>query len=158
MARSGCWIKRSCHSFTLITDNMAGHFMARGAIDLAVVGADRIAANGDTANKIGTYSVAVLAHAHQIPLYVAAPTSTVDLSLPSGDHIPIEQRHPDEVTAFRDTQVAPVGTRVANPAFDVTPSRLIAAIVTEQGVIQDPFRDGLGQAVERSRRTSTADD
>lgn len=154
-ARLTAWeLQEAGIPFTLITDNMAGHFMSRGEIDLAVVGADRIAANGDTANKIGTYSVAVLAHAHQIPLYVAAPTSTVDLSLSSGDRIPIEQRCPDEVTAFRDARVAPLGSQVANPAFDVTPSRLIAAIVTEQGVIQDPFRDGLAQAVERAQGTS----
>lgn len=137
--------------FTLITDNMAGHFMSRGDIDLAVVGADRIAANGDTANKIGTYSVAVLAHAHDIPLYVAAPTSTVDLSLPAGDRIPIEQRRPDEVTSIRDARIAPPGVRVANPAFDVTPARLIAAIVTEQGVIHDPYGEGLAEAVDRAR-------
>lgn len=144
--------------FTLITDNMAGHFMARGEIDLAVVGADRIAANGDVANKIGTYSIAVLARAHDIPLYVAAPTSTVDLSISSGDRIPIEQRRPDEVTAFRGRQVAPNGARVANPAFDVTPSRLIAAIVTEHGVIEDPFREGLARAVGESRAGALAAD
>src|SRR5688572_30026380 len=103
---------------TLITDNMAGYFMAQGKIHLVVVGADRIAANGDVANKIGTYSVAVLAHAHGIPFYVAAPTSTVDLSLPSGESIPIEERSPDEVTHFAGQRVAPEGIGVANPAFD----------------------------------------
>ncbi len=154
-ARLTAWeLQEAGIPFTLITDNMAGHFMSRGEIDLAVVGADRIAANGDTANKIGTYSVAVLARAHDIPLYVAAPTSTVDLSIASGDHIPIEQRRSDEVTAFRDRQVAPTEARVANPAFDVTPSRLIAAIVTEQGVITDPFPAGLARAVGQSRDTA----
>lgn len=130
---------------TLITDNMAGHFMARGKVDLAMVGADRIAANGDTANKIGTYSVAVLANAHDIPFYVVAPTSTVDLSIPSGDHIPIEERKPEEVSAFGGTSVAPPGIRVANPAFDVTPARLITAIVTDRGVVRSPFDEGLAQ-------------
>src|SRR6266849_4929031 len=106
---------------TLITDSMAGSLMAQGRIDLVVVGADRIAANGDVANKIGTYSVAVLAHAHAIPFYVAAPTSTVDLSLPSGATIPIEQRSAAEVTHFAGRRIAPEGTEVVNPAFDVTP-------------------------------------
>jgi len=132
---------------TLITDSMAGHFMARGAVDLAVVGADRIAANGDTANKIGTYSVAVLAAAHNIPLYVAAPTSTVDLSLLSGDAIPIEQRNPAEVAGFAGKRTAPEDTVAANPAFDVTPARLIAAIVTEQGIIRPPYEVDLAAAV-----------
>jgi methylthioribose-1-phosphate isomerase len=129
--------------FTLITDSMAGHFMSRGAVDLAMVGADRIVANGDAANKIGTYSAAVLAHAHDIPFYFVAPTSTVDLSTPSGDLITIEERNPDEVTSFGGRRVAPQGIDVANPAFDVTPARLIAAIVTERGIVRPPFTDGL---------------
>lgn len=119
---------------TLITDNMAGHFMKQGMIDLVIVGTDRTVANGDVANKIGTYSVAVLAKEHGIPFYVAAPTSTIDLSMPSGEHIPIEQRDPREVThIFNKTQIAPEGVKVANPAFDVTPARYITAIITEKG-------------------------
>lgn len=137
---------------TLITDNMAGYFMARGCIDLAMVGADRIVANGDAANKIGTYSVAVLARAHDIPFYFVAPTSTVDLSIPSGDLITIEERPEDEITTFRGVRSAPIGTRVANPAFDVTPARLIAAIVTEKGVVQPPFPQGLAKAVGNRQR------
>jgi methylthioribose-1-phosphate isomerase len=132
---------------TLITDNMAGYFMAQGKVDLVVVGADRIAANGDVANKIGTYSVAVLAHAHSIPFYVAAPTSTVDLTLASGDGIPIEERSPDEVTHFAGHRVAPEGIGVANPAFDVTPHRFVTAIVTERGILRPPFGPALADAV-----------
>ena len=134
---------------TLITDNMAGHFMRRGEIDLAMVGADRIVANGDGANKIGTYSVAVLAHAHDLPFYFVAPTSTVDLTILEGSHIPIEERKPEEVTLFRGVRTAPEGTHVANPAFDVTPARLVTAIVTERGVVRAPFAEGLRAAVER---------
>jgi methylthioribose-1-phosphate isomerase len=119
---------------TLITDNMAGHFMKKGMIDLVVVGTDRTVANGDVANKIGTYSVAVLAREHGIPFYVAAPTSTIDHSMPSGEHIPIEERDPTEVTHIvQKIQVAPSGVKVANPAFDVTPARYITAIITEKG-------------------------
>lgn len=122
---------------TLITDNMAGALMQQGKIDLCIVGADRIAANGDVANKIGTYSVAVLAKAHHIPFYVAAPHSTIDLATPSGEQIPIEQRHPSEVTALYSGQaIAPAGVEVLNPAFDVTPAHLITAIITEQGVFK----------------------
>jgi methylthioribose-1-phosphate isomerase len=133
---------------SLITDNMAGHFMQRGQIDLAIVGADRIVANGDGANKIGTYSVAVLASAHSLPFYFVAPTSTVDLSIADGSRIPIEERAPDEVTSFRGVSTAPVGTRVANPAFDVTPARLVTAIVTECGVVRRPYTHGLKAAVQ----------
>ena len=140
---------------TLITDNMAAHFMQRGQIDLAMVGADRIAANGDGANKIGTYGVAVLARAHELPFYFVAPTSTVDLSIPDGRHIPIEERKPDEVTSFRGVRTAPPGTAVANPAFDVTPSHLVTAIVTERGVVRAPFEAGLRAAVE-SKEQDTA--
>src|SRR5579859_438936 len=124
---------------TLITDNMAGYFMRCGGIKAVFVGADRITANGDVANKIGTYSVAVLAHAHHIPVYVVAPCSTIDLSLPSGDHIPIEQRPPGEVTTIAGVMVAPVGVEVANPAFDVTPYTYVTAIITEQGIVRPPY-------------------
>lgn len=132
---------------TLITDNMAGHFMRLGKIQICFVGADRIAANGDTANKIGTYTVAVLAREHGIPFYVVAPTSTVDLSIPSGDHIPIEERNPEEVTHIAGVRVAPEGIRVANPAFDVTPARYITGIITEKGIIYPPFEVGLRRAL-----------
>jgi methylthioribose-1-phosphate isomerase len=121
---------------TLICDNMAGQVMKEGRVQLVIVGADRIAANGDTANKIGTYSVALLAQAHNIPFYVAAPSSTFDLSLPSGDAIPIEQRDAREVTHGFGRQTAPEGVAVYNPAFDVTPARLIAGLITEKGLIQ----------------------
>jgi methylthioribose-1-phosphate isomerase len=122
---------------TLITDNMAGSLMRQGLIHLCVVGADRIAANGDVANKIGTYSVAVLARAHHIPFYVAAPYSTIDLATPSGDHITIEQRRPEEVTSiFNGPMIAPKGVTVFNPAFDVTPAELITAIITERGIFK----------------------
>lgn len=124
---------------TLITDNMAGYFMQRGEVDCIIVGADRIVANGDTANKIGTYSLAVLAHAHGIPFYVAAPSSTIDPTLADGSGIPIEQRNPDEVTLLAGRRIAPVGVVAANPAFDVTPGRLITAIITEQGVFTPPY-------------------
>ena len=124
---------------TLITDNMAGHFMQRGEIKAVFVGADRIAANGDVANKIGTYSVAVLAHVHRIPFYVVAPCSTIDLKLPSGEQIPIEQRNPEEVTTVRGTPIAPPGVHVANPAFDVTPYAYVTAIVTERGIARPPY-------------------
>ena len=120
---------------TLITDNMAGSIMRQGLIDLCVVGADRIAANGDVANKIGTYSVAVLAKAHRIPFYVAAPYSTIDLATASGDHITIEQRNPQEVTSLHGRHpIAPVGVEVLNPAFDITPAEYITGIITERGV------------------------
>jgi len=123
---------------TLVTDNMAGHLMQQGRIDVIVVGADRIAANGDTANKIGTYIVAVLAERHRIPFYVAAPLSTIDLGIADGSAIPIEERDAAEVTGFRGLRWAPQGVSVFNPAFDVTPAALIAGIVTENGVIDRP--------------------
>ncbi len=123
---------------TLVTDNMAGHLMQRGRVDVIVVGADHIAANGDTANKIGTYTLAVLAERHRIPFYVAAPLSTVDLAIADGSAIPIEERDPAEVTGFRSMRWAPEGVSVANPAFDVTPAALITGIVTEKGVIREP--------------------
>lgn len=129
---------------TLITDNMAGYFMRKGRINLVVVGADRIAANGDVANKIGTYSVAVLAKENGIPFYVAAPFSTVDPSLASGDEIPIEERSGEEVTCIEGVRVAPEGVAVANPAFDVTPSRYVAGIITERGILKPPFAELAG--------------
>ncbi len=128
---------------TLITDNMAGHFMKSGRIGCVVVGADRIAANGDVANKVGTYSVAVLAKENRVPFFVAAPVSTLDLTLASGDQIPIEQRSPAEVTHVFGHPVAPAGTTVQNPAFDVTPARYVTAIITEKGVARAPYEDSL---------------
>jgi methylthioribose-1-phosphate isomerase len=128
---------------TLITDNMAGHFLKSGRIGCVVVGADRIAGNGDVANKIGTYSVAVLAKENGIPFYVAAPVSTLDLTLPSGDQIPIEQRHPSEVTHVQGIAMAPDGIAVQNPAFDVTPNRYVNAIITEKGVARAPYEESL---------------
>jgi methylthioribose-1-phosphate isomerase len=128
---------------TLITDNMAGYFLHSGRIGCVIVGADRIAANGDVANKIGTYSVAVLAKENNVPFYVAAPISTLDLTLASGGQIPIEQRSAAEVTHVHGVPVAPEGTAVANPAFDVTPNRYVTAIVTERGVARPPYADSL---------------
>jgi methylthioribose-1-phosphate isomerase len=152
-ARLTAWeLREAGVPHTLITDNMAGHFMAQGEIDLAMVGADRIAANGDGANKIGTYSVAVLAHHHGLPFYFVAPTSTVDLDTHGGAAIAIEERDSDEVTAFRGVRTAPVGTRAANPAFDVTPATLVTAIVTERGVVREPFAEGLRRAVHDAGR------
>jgi methylthioribose-1-phosphate isomerase len=132
---------------TLITDNMAGHFLHSGRIGCVIVGADRIAANGDVANKIGTYSLAVLANENNVPFYVAAPLSTLDLSLPSGDHIPIEQRAAAEVTHVQGVAIAPEGTSVANPAFDVTPNRYVTAIITERGVARHPYSESLPKLV-----------
>ena len=132
---------------TLITDNMAGHFMRSGRIGCAVVGADRIAANGDVANKVGTYSVAVLARENGVPFFVAAPISTLDLTLASGDAIPIEQRAASEVTHLFGRQVAPEGTAVQNPAFDVTPARYVSAIITEKGVARQPYKESLRKLV-----------
>ncbi len=120
---------------TLITDNMSGHLMSRGEIDAVVVGTDRVAANGDVANKIGTYMVAVLAQRHNIPFYVACPLSTIDLSISTGNDIPIEERHEDEVKGFRDFHWAPEGVQIRNPAFDVTPAELVTGLITEIGVV-----------------------
>jgi len=128
---------------TVITDNMAGHIMKQGKIDCVVVGADRIAANGDAANKIGTYMVAVLAKQHNIPFYVAAPLSTIDLATATGDDIPIEQRDPREVTHLSDQQLTPDGVGVHNFAFDVTPNEFIAAIITDRGVARPPYTESL---------------
>ena len=128
---------------TVITDNMAGAIMRAGEVDLVVVGADRIAANGDTANKIGTYTVAVLAREHGIPFYVAAPWSTIDLATSDGDAIPIEERDAREVTHVGATQLAPDGAHIRNPSFDVTPSKFITAIITERGIVRPPFLENL---------------
>jgi len=125
---------------TLITDNMAGHLMSRGEVDVVVVGTDRVAANGDVANKIGTYMVAVLARRHRIPFYVACPLSTIDLALPNGAAIEIEERPPEEVTGFRECQWAARGVQVRNPAFDITPAELVTALVTEKGLVMQPNR------------------
>lgn len=143
-ARLTAWeLKKASVPFTLITDSMAGYFMKGGEVDCVIVGADRIAQNGDTANKIGTYSLAVLAKENEVPFYVAAPTTTVDLSLASGDKIPIEQRSPAEVTHIRGASIAPEGTQAANPAFDVTPHRYITAIITERGIVKEPYIERL---------------
>lgn len=128
---------------TLITDNMSGHIMKKGGVHAVVVGSDRIAANGDVANKIGTYMVAVLARRHGIPFYVAAPLSTVDLNCPTGDEIPIEERDEREVTHIKENQLAPLGVGVSNYAFDVTPSDLVTAIITEKGVARAPYTESL---------------
>lgn len=135
---------------TLITDNMAGHFLKSGRIGCVVVGADRIAANGDVANKVGTYSVAVLAKENNVPFYVAAPISTLDMTLQSGDQIPIEQRSPSEVTHVFGVEVAPPGISVENPAFDVTPNRYVTAIITERGVARPPYTESLRKLVSMS--------
>lgn len=143
-ARLTAWeLQRDGIQTSIITDNMAGHFLKSGRIGCVVVGADRIAANGDVANKIGTYSVAVLARENGIPFYVAAPLSTLDLSLASGEEIPIEQRHRKEVTHVFGVQVAPEGIGIENPAFDVTPHRYVTAIITEKGVARAPFEESL---------------
>jgi len=143
-ARLTAWeLRREGIPFTLIADTAAGSIMRRGLVGAVVVGADRIAANGDTANKIGTYQLAVLARESGLPFYVAAPTSTIDLSAPSGDAIPIEERSPDEVIRLRGVDIAPAGTQAANPAFDVTPHRFIHAIITENGVAKPPFAEAL---------------
>jgi methylthioribose-1-phosphate isomerase len=133
---------------TLITDNMSGHIMKKGGVHAVVVGSDRIAANGDVANKIGTYMVAVLAQRHGIPFYVAAPLSTVDLNCPTGDDIPIEERDRIEVTHVKDNQLAPEGVGVSNYAFDVTPNELVTAIITEKGVARAPYKESLAKQFE----------
>ncbi len=139
-ARLTAWeLQKAGVPVTLITDSMAGYFMRMGKIDCAITGADRIAANGDAANKIGTYTLAVLAKENSIPFYIAAPTSTIDASLKTGAEIPIEERSPDEVTRIHGVQVAPQGVAAANPAFDVTPHKYITAIITEKGVIKEPY-------------------
>jgi len=139
---------------TVITDNMAGHIMKQGKVDAVVVGADRIAANGDTANKIGTYMVAVLAKRHNIPFYVAAPVSTIDFAIAEGGEIPIEERDPREVTHVGGQRLAAEGAAVHNPAFDVTPNDLIAAIITDKGVARQPFVESLRRLMEEKSLTA----
>lgn len=139
---------------TLITDNMSGHFMRAGRIQAVIVGADRIAANGDVANKIGTYTVAVLAHRHGIPFYVAAPLSTIDLDTPTGAEIPIEQRSTREVTEINGKRVAPENIDVENPAFDVTPHDLVSAIITEAGIARDPYNESLRSLYEADKQSA----
>src|SRR2546428_5150646 len=149
-ARLTAWeLKKDRIPVTLVTDNMAGYLMQRGRVSCVIVGTDRTAANGDVANKIGTYTLAVLASRHSIPFYVAAPISSIDLACPDGTHIPIEERAPREVTHVFDRQIAPSGVRVANPAFDVTPAELVTAIVTERGVARQPFARALARLVRR---------
>ena len=148
-ARLTAWeLVRDGIETTVITDNMAGAMMHLGQVDLVVVGADRIAANGDVANKIGTYSVAVLAHEHGIPFYVAAPLSTVDLKTPDGTRIPIEERNDREVTHVGATRLTPDGAHIRNPAFDVTPAKYVTAIITERGIARAPFAESLPQLFE----------
>jgi methylthioribose-1-phosphate isomerase len=145
-ARLTAWeLQRDGIDVTLITDSMSGHFFQQGKFDAVIVGADRIAANGDAANKIGTYTVAVLAHAHGVPFYVAAPVSTIDPHCPTGAEIPIEERSAQEVVEIHGERVAPEGIHVRHPAFDVTPARLITAIITERGVLRAPY----GEAIAR---------
>jgi methylthioribose-1-phosphate isomerase len=156
-ARLTAWeLQRFGVPMTLVADTAAGSLMARGAVDLVVVGADRIAANGDAANKVGTYQLAVLAKYHSIPFYVAAPVSTVDMATPTGAQIAIEGRDPDEVTAPFGVAFAPAGTRAANPAFDVTPAKLITAIVTDLGIARPPYRRSFDRLL-RSRAAASVD-
>ena len=135
---------------TLITDNMAGHLISRGEVDVVIVGADRIAANGDTANKIGTYPLAVVAKRHAVPFYVAAPLSTFDLKIPDGSAIPIEERPASEVTGYREMRWAPEGVKVRNPAFDVTPAELITGIICEKGIAKAPYRESIQVLISTS--------
>ncbi len=154
-ARLTAWeLHRERIPFTLITDNMAGHFMQKGKVDAVIVGADRITARGDTANKIGTYSLAILARAHGVPFYVAAPTSTVDLRMIHGRSIPIEERSTAEVVNVGKTRIAPKGIRAAHPAFDVTPGELITAIITESGVAKPPYTTSLRRLLRRAGSTN----
>ena len=149
-ARLTAWeLKQVGIPATVITDNMAAHFMQRGEIQSVVVGADRIAANGDVANKIGTYGVALCAAAHGIPFFVAAPCSTIDIKTKSGEDIPIEQRPGEEVTHIGGQMIVPADVRVRNPAFDVTPHTLISAIITERGVLRSPYATSIAQCVEQ---------
>src|SRR6266849_4665465 len=148
-SRLTAWeLKKDGIPTTVISDNMAGAMMKQGKIGATVVGADRIAANGDVANKIGTYTVAVLAKEHSIPFYVAAPFSTIDLEMPDGDQIPIEQRNPKEVTHMAGKAIAPEGVQVENPAFDVTPAKYVSAIVTERGIVRGPYEEALRRLAE----------
>ena len=143
-ARLTAWeLKQANIPFTLITDSMAGYLLHLGEVDCAIVGADRIARNGDTANKIGTYSIAMLAKENNVPFYVAAPTTTIDPQIATGDEIPIEERSPEEVTHIQGVRLAPEGIDVLNPAFDVTPHHYITAIITERGIIREPYGEGI---------------
>lgn len=143
-ARLTAWeLKEENIPFHLISDNMAGHFISRGEVDCIITGADRVAANGDTANKIGTYTLAVLAKEKNIPFYIAAPCSTIDLKIKSGSEIPIEERSAEEVTFIAGKRIAPLGIKVKNPAFDVTPHRYITAIITEKGIVRNPYQKNL---------------
>jgi methylthioribose-1-phosphate isomerase len=158
-ARLTAWeLKQAGVPHTLLPDMAAGPLMARGEVDVILVGADRIAANGDTANKLGTYTLAVLAARHNVPFVVCAPLSSVDLATPDGDAIPIEDRAADEVTVIRGQRIAPEGTAVRNPSFDVTPAELISGIVTEEGVLRAPFGPALREAMDRrdARRAAAA--
>ena len=156
-ARLTAWeLVRDGIETTVITDNMSGSLMRQGLIDLVVVGADRIAANGDTANKIGTYSVAVLAKENGVPFYVAAPLSTIDLATPTGAGIPIEERPSREVTHVGPSQVTPVGAKIRNPAFDVTPARYITAIITEKGIARPDFTTSLPHLFEQAGQDAAA--
>jgi methylthioribose-1-phosphate isomerase len=156
-ARLTAWeLVRDGIETTVITDNMAGALMRQRHVDLVVVGADRIAANGDTANKIGTYTVAVLAREHNIPFYVAAPLSTIDLKTPSGDQIPIEERNAREVTHLGSNRLTPDGASVRNPAFDVTPHPLIAGIITERGILRPPYVETLRRAFDEAAAPARA--
>src|SRR3954463_9880437 len=149
-ARLTAWeLMRDGIDTTIITDNMSASLMRQDKVNFVVVGADRIAANGDTANKIGTYGVAVLAREHKIPFYVAAPLSTIDLRTPDGAHIPIEERSAREVTHVGSAQVAPAGAKIWNPGFDITPHHLIAGIITEKGIFRAPYAESLAAAFER---------
>jgi len=149
-ARITAWeLNKAGIPFTLITDSMAGYFMSRREVNCVIVGADRIATNGDTANKIGTYTLAVLAKEHGIPFYVAAPTTTIDLTLASGNEIPIEQRSQEEVTHIQGVAIAPEGIKAANPAFDITPHKYITAIITENGIIRQPYGEGLKKILNK---------
>jgi methylthioribose-1-phosphate isomerase len=153
-ARLTAWeLKKEKIPFTLITDNMAGFLMQQEKIDKIIVGADRISANGDTANKIGTYSLAVLACAHCIPFYVAAPLSTIDVSLKTGAAIPIEERKNEEVTHFKGVRSAPEETKVYNPAFDITPAKYITAIITEKGILTKPYRASIARMHKGEKRS-----
>jgi methylthioribose-1-phosphate isomerase len=161
-ARLTAWeLQKAKCPVTVITDGMAGHFMQRGKIAAVVVGTDRTAANGDVANKIGTYTVAAMAHRHKIPFYVAAPTSSIDLACKTGADIPIEERDASEITEFGNRRTVPKGVKVANPAFDVTPSSLVTGIITENGVATRPYRRSLarlvrGESATPARRSKTS--
>jgi methylthioribose-1-phosphate isomerase len=152
-ARLTAWeLEKDGIPVTVITDNMAGHFMQKGMIDCVIVGADRIASNGDAANKIGTYSVAVLAKENKIPFWVAAPISTIDLNIPDGSHIPIEERSPDEVRKIQGVPIMSESAKVANPAFDVTPHKYVNAIITDYGIARNPYKKSLAALVKSGSR------